>query len=240
MFSRGSGGGDPSRGLAGGDRRCWLGPEPAAVTGMQPGDSPPACVTPGWASGGQKQDGGCDEGSLRHPPLLMAIGGSRRGGLAGKRRALLSHLRVGRCYRAGSQRRQRPCSIWNRGKRGVVRARELFLSGFRLVCVGSGALAKAVQLLKAGNVSISTGLCLSGVGFFFWCCKEVGCHAPKDGSAESLANVNNAAFFPKVRRILQPRKQMRRASEGPAAARRVLSRRALRRSAAIRFAALVA
>lgn len=68
-------------GPAGGDRRRWGGPEAAAVTGMQPRDSPPAHVAPGWASAGQKHG----EGSVARQRSGEAAGvawAGRDGGFA--------------------------------------------------------------------------------------------------------------------------------------------------------------
>ena len=161
-FSRGGGGGVPTRGSAGREQRCSDGPQPAAVSGMQPGDSLAACVALGWASAGQKQAGGCTEGSLSQRSLPAAVGGSHRVGLAGRAAVLLSLFRAGRHGSADSQRCRQPGSVSNRVKKRSCAARDLFLSGFWLVWIDGSCLSKAARLRKARSVSVSSELLFGG------------------------------------------------------------------------------
>lgn len=84
--------------------------------GIQPGHSAPACVAPGRVRAGLKGARDPTEGSPSWQPLPAAARGSHRVGLAGREAVLVSVLWAGGRSRAGSQRREEPCSLPNRGR----------------------------------------------------------------------------------------------------------------------------
>ena len=174
------------------------GPEPTAVSRLQPGKSRHPRVGERWA--------GARQGLCRG----LGFGARQRWGEAagpawlGERGFAFSS--PGREARQGRQPAP-PAALLRRGQ-GEARswpAGEMFLSGVGLVSVGGSGWSKAAQLHEAGSISLSMKRYRGG--FMVWCC----CPTPKDGPSKASADVSERVSSSGLW-LLQPRVKIRRKS----------------------------